>query len=115
MKSGYAVIYDHTDDKGVETENYYGYFTTPDDAVRMYRELTRYHENDYSNAHLVEIVREIVLPQEKTKEGVLTEVASLRRFINEKLIGGFSIAHPTGRRFILERLDRIEQVLNENR
>jgi hypothetical protein len=56
-KSVFVVIYDFRNSEGNEEELYYGYFDTPEQAERLYRDIIRGHESHYTNARICQVVK----------------------------------------------------------
>ena len=55
FNSTYVVIFDYGED-GFELEEYYGYFSSQEEAIRMYKQLVG-NDEGYSNARLCRVVR----------------------------------------------------------
>lgn len=51
----YVIIYD---DPRHETEEYYGYFESPEEARRIWREFTMDYAKDYENVKLCRVVED---------------------------------------------------------
>lgn len=56
-KGCYVVIYDHGDPDS-PTEEYYGYFCSPEEALERFEDL-RHGDNAYYNAKVCRIVRDV--------------------------------------------------------
>ncbi|MEN5275783.1 hypothetical protein ABE527_02420 [Brucella sp. TWI432] len=55
----YAVIYDYVADGNDDDESYYGYFSSREEALRMFNDCYPPEANTVHNAHLVVLVEEL--------------------------------------------------------
>lgn len=52
----YVVVYDVDQGDDVASEEYYGYFSSPEEAVSMYKDMISGHEATHTNARVCLVV-----------------------------------------------------------